>query len=280
MMIRNVSVVLLPLLVLTAFPDRSRASFVFPDFSSTTGLQLNGSAAAAGTVLRLTNTGTFEAGSAWYTAGQRVQGGFATTFQFQITRGLQGGGDGFAFVIQNSSTTALGLSGGYLGYAGVSSNPGIPNSIAIEFDTIQNGNFHDPNSNHISVHTRGTLPNDADEAFSLGATTSIPDINDGNIHQIMIEYAPGTLQIFMDDNLTPRLTVAVNLGTLLNLDDGRAFVGFTAGTGTATEDHDILNWSFTESPAKAVPEPSTFVLLCTGFLGVFGYCRRRERIQG
>jgi hypothetical protein len=94
------------------------------------------------------------------------------------------------------------------------------------------------------------------------------------------DHASGTLQIFMDDNRTPRLTVAVDLGTLLSLDDSRAFVGFTAGTGTATEDHDILNWSFTESPAKAVPEPSTFVLLCTGFLGVFGYCRRRERIQG
>jgi hypothetical protein len=36
----------------------------------------------------------------------------------------------------------------------------------------------------------------------------------------------------------------VNLGTLLDLDHGRAWVGFTSATGGSREAHDILNWSF------------------------------------
>ena len=40
---------------------------------------------------------------------------------------------------------------------------GISNSIAIEFDTSHNIDFGDPDDNHISVHTRGLLPNSPDQ---------------------------------------------------------------------------------------------------------------------
>ena len=71
------------------------------------------------------------------------------------------GADGFTFVIQNSDSSlfggggssALGSTGGGLGYAG------IPNSLAVEFDTWFNPVLGDPNGNHISVHTAGTLQN-------------------------------------------------------------------------------------------------------------------------
>jgi hypothetical protein len=36
----------------------------------------------------------------------------------------------------------------------------------------------------------------------------------------------------------------MDLGQFLSLTSGRAFVGFTAGTGGAFENHDILTWSF------------------------------------
>ena len=94
---------------------------------------------------------------------QPVANGFQSTFQFRITNpgglvqytphGFQQGGDGFAFVIQNFGIPVLGPSAGYLGYHG------LPNSLAIEFDTWLNyeAGFFDPNGNHISVHSRSVL---------------------------------------------------------------------------------------------------------------------------
>jgi hypothetical protein len=222
----------------------------FPDFSSTTGLNLVGDATQFNSVLRLTSAQLGQVGAAWYINKQEVGGGFVTVFNFQVTApGGQldadgnPGGDGFAFVTQNSNVSALGFAGGAQGYGG------IPNSLAIEFDTWNSSalpfGINDPNGNHVSVHTRGILPNSDAEAFSLGSTTVIPDMSDGSVHTVMIAYEPGTLQIFVDDLSTAVLTIALNLADVLNLDDGTAFVGFTAGTGGAYENHDILSWLFT-----------------------------------
>ncbi len=61
------------------------------------------------TVLRLTPNSTGQSGSAWFTTKQPVAGPFSTTFTFQLSSPSPGAspGDGFAFVIQNSSSTAL-----------------------------------------------------------------------------------------------------------------------------------------------------------------------------
>lgn len=211
-------------------------------------LTLNGSAAFVGNRLRLTPAVEAQAGSAWQTTKRSVQRGFSTSFQFQITNlGPEGnvdnfgnpGADGFAFVIQNSSVNALGGDGGGLGY------DGIPNSLAVEFDTWGGGS--DPNGNHVSVHTRGTAPNSQDESASLGIATNIPNLSNGSIHTGSVSYsAPtggqGVLQVFVDGQRF--LAIRVNLGTLLSLDNGRAWVGFTAATGGSYENHDILSWSF------------------------------------
>jgi Legume lectin domain len=216
-------------------------------------ITLNGSASLANGVLRLTPADFDRAGSAWRTAPQSVQGGFETAFQFRIT-GLGGardttgatGGDGFAFVIQNSGLSALGICCGGIGYLG------IPNSLAVEFDTWPNPEFGDPNGNHVSVHTRGTAPNDNNEAASIGLTTAIPYLSDGRTHYAVIRYTSpsdpsvpssrrGILQVDVDG--TRALAIRVDLGQLLSLTAGRAFVGFTAGTGGAFENHDILSWS-------------------------------------
>jgi hypothetical protein len=221
--------------------------FTFADFSSTAGLQLNHGAIQVDNRLRLTGVGTENSGSAWYTSRQPVQDGFDTTFQFQITDPQNSGGDGFAFLIQNSGLTALGGGGQGIGYGNAEyyAFKGIRNSVAVEFDTYQGS--YDPNGNHISVHTRGLLPNSPDERYSIGSTTAIPDMEDGNVHTVRIEYAPGTMQIFMDDPATPRLVVHLDLSTTLSLDNGQAFVGFTGGQAVAYENHDILNWSYANS---------------------------------
>jgi len=207
---------------------------------------LNGNAAqVSGSILRLTSNSVSQAGSAWYDLKQNVSGGFSTFFEFQIT--APGGGDGFAFVIQNNGTSSLGGAGSGMGY------DGIPKSLAIEFDTYQNGahfldtNLHDVSDHEIAVHSKGIAPNSADEANALPpgpVTSQIAFQNDQLIHQVKIVYALGVLEVFLDDFSSPLLAVAVNLKSELALSDGMAFVGLTAGTGQRTENHDILDWLF------------------------------------
>jgi CHRD domain-containing protein/lectin family protein len=196
-----------------------------------------------------------QTGAAWLPAKQQVQGGFEAQFQWQITRISRRGTDGFAFVIHNAPLpfpdSAVGEGRNGLGYQG------IPNSVAIEFDTAQDlpgdfgaGTRGDPNDNHISVQTRGTEPNNANTDFSLGytaqGTPAIPLFADGSVHTTKVVYKPGTLTISLDDMTKPVLTVPVDLGAKLSLDNGQAWVGFTAATGRRAhaQAHDIHSFSF------------------------------------
>jgi hypothetical protein len=126
----------------------------------------------------------------------------------------------------------------------------------VEFDTTQNppeefgGMRGDPNANHLSVQSRGTMPNSADPTYSLGTITTIPVLSDGKVHRAKVTYVPGTLTIFLDDFTKPVLTVPVDLATTLRLADGQAWVGFTAATGGRSQVHDIRALSFTGAAAK------------------------------
>jgi hypothetical protein len=74
-------------------------------------------------------------------------------------------------------------------------------SVAIEYDPWQNiasdwqrvpNAIGDPSDNHISVHTRGLIPNNANQAYSLGSTSAVPDLADGAEHVLWLNYTPGT----------------------------------------------------------------------------------------
>jgi len=233
----------------------------FPDFGSTAGLTLKGNAQQVGSVLRLTATDQFTAaaGSAWFDSPISLSVGFESVFTFRITPGeLYRGeaGDGLTFTIQDAGLDALGFAGHAIGYGG------IPDSLAVEFDTFLNNDsgtalYGDPNGNHVSVHTRGVEPNSGDEAYSLGSSTTIPTLDDAQVHTARVDYLPGTLQVFMDGSSAPYVSVAVDLGDLLATPD--AFFGFTAGSGAATSNHDILSWSLVQ-----IPEPRTGVLAALG----------------
>ncbi len=230
-----------------AFPtlvEGQSADFTFPAFDSAAGLLLHGAAASANSRLRLTPASEGRVGGAWFATKRFVEAGFETTFQFQITApGGQDngtpGGEGFAFVIQNNSAPALGPPGGKLGY------DGIFNSVAIEFDTRQNTNFWDQAANHVSVQTHGIYANAADYGACRGSVArNLPNFADGGMHTATIAYAPGALRVFLDDLTRPVLTVDMDLAATLQLDNGQAWIGFTAATGSGYQNHDILNWSF------------------------------------
>lgn len=233
---------LVALVLTAALGSPSGASAQLPHFD------VVGDAAQLPTRLRVVPSQFNKAGAGWLPTRQSVGPGFSATFRFLLTdcRGLCG--DGFAFVVQNEGTAALGVGGGGLGYQG------IP-SVAVEFDSFSNPENDDPGNYHISVHTRGTDPNRAEEAFSLGSTSG--GLFAGHdAHTVRIDYTPGTLFVFLDGRPSPVLTVSVDLASTLGLSSGTAFTGFTAGTGAAAENHDILSFDLTQPDPCAGKEPT------------------------
>jgi hypothetical protein len=197
-----------------------------------------------GSALQLTSDAS-QTASAWLDTEQAVSSAFSTSFEFQIAPVPNNAelADGFAFVIQfaPNGTSTLGSTGagGYIGYTG------IPNSIAIEFDTFQNS--WDPAYTHIGVQSNGPLANSADHTTAAKLVTPVQaTFADGAIHNATITYdGTSTLSVFLDGAATPVVTVPVNLSTLLTLDSGTsAFVGFTAATGAGSEYSDILAWTW------------------------------------
>ena len=215
--------------------------------------------------LRLTPDKLNRVGIAYYGAKIPVKNGFETTFDFRIYRpgrpeGQTGeiGAEGLAFIIQNESLNARGHAGSSMGYAG------ITNSVAVEFDIYANvsddeHNVEDPDGNHISVQTNKAEPygQAGPEIYhSLGYTTkeTHPDLpafigNDTQSHSVKIIYVPGLLQIFLDDMTAPVLEVDVNLTDYIQMDDGKAYVGFTSSTGLTWgwAAHDVLNWKLQQT---------------------------------
>jgi len=238
-------------------------------------------------VLRLTpNTGN-QVASAWFNSPQFVQNGFSTNFQFQFTGASAPPADGIAFVIQNSSTAAIGYAagnGGALGYGDgdASTNPstgaGIPNSLAIEFDVFQNS--WDPafdGAGHVAVQSCGTGPNtshhnqlclgDGGPNSTLGAPVSTPSLTDGLVHSVTVTYTPpvsgcpvaclGSLHVILDNvDLYPS-GVSVDLNSIGLGEGGSAYVGFTGATGADVENQDILNWTYTAQSQSGVVTTQT-----------------------
>lgn len=224
--------------------------------------------------LELTANAINEEGSAWFNTPQAVTKPWTSTFQFQLTGG--GSGDGFAFVIQNNGLSSIGGYGGGIGYGtrcttasettshcvNDGNDVGIPSSLAIEFDTFQNGydpSYDAPNQ-HVAVQSCGASPNSPNHQECNFGVSPIPAaINDGLPHTVKIEYSlPNCSESECGNNLsvsidgTVVLTTSVDLNSVLSLNNGNAFVGFTAATKGASEAHDILNWTFAGSQTQTV----------------------------
>lgn len=123
----------------------------------------------------------------------------------------------------------------------------LTNSVVVEFDTWNSYNWDLGRANHIAIHSRGTAANSADynlagRGYGLAPFTILA----GGTHTARIRYdaVAHTLSVFLDGRATPTAVANIDLSTLLSLDNGTAWVGFTAATGGAMSNHDILSWSY------------------------------------
>ena len=261
-----------PVTALTLSPAQIAANlpgalgdFTYDNFRNPKSLQLLGNAAsvttADGPVLQLTPSAIGQAGAAWSAAPIALTpgGGFSTFFMFRLSQpggmvDIDGvpGGDGIAFLIQ-SAGYLYGTAGGGLGYEG------IPNSLAVEFDTWdngpQNGTPGDINGNHVAINSNGA----ANDPISVPVTDPL---NNGQIWYVWIDYdgLSQDLEVRLSETpvrpLTNLLSTPVNLPAILGTTN--AFVGFTAATGAAYEEQDILAWKFMALPTTRVT--GTFAL--------------------
>ena len=252
-----------------------------PDFSSNQScMALNSSATFAtgsSTSLQLTSNNQYLTGSAWYTTPQSVSNGFTTTFQFQFTNSSSNPADGIAFVIQNASagTGAIGDigNGGPIGYGDddANTNPsqgeGIPNSLAIEFDTFQNA--WDPSplngvESHVAIQSCGTGPNTSHHNYlcngitgansTLGQPVITEYLVDGAVHTVTITYTPdcstcspattANIQVVLDGVSIYPNGIPVEISSIGLTQAGAAYVGFTGSTGGDWETQDLLSWTF------------------------------------
>ncbi len=249
--------------VLKAGLSGTQFEIAFSGFSGTTD---TGTATPLD-VLQLTPNQTHQVGSAWYNTQQPVAAAFSTTFTFQLSNSSLLPADGIAFVIQNSASSALGPDGCGIGFgfssSGCTTGLGIPDSLAVEFNTYLNLGV-DRSNNSVSVQSNGTNNNCVDSSCTLpgGLNYNLPvTLADGNIHTATVSYtlqsapaqtsctvggAPGPcLDVILDGNDLFPLGVPVNLSTLLTLNSGNAWVGFTGSTGAQYTKQVIPSWTFT-----------------------------------
>lgn len=237
----------------------SSFSVAFPNFADLSNFALNGVTRNIGNpvvvggtpVLRLTNNFN-QNGSAFYTTPVAVSAdgapvSFSSHFQFRISNPRNTGADGLAFLVANSPNQ-IGGAGGGIGYTGI--NP----SLAVEFDTWNNGGIDGNSDNHVGINLNGDLS-------SVVRYVPPTSLENGAVKYVWIDYdGPARrLEVRLAESparpASPQLTHTVDLPALLGRPNG--FFGFTSGTGGAAADHDILSWSFSSnSGTSAYLSPS------------------------
>jgi beta-glucanase (GH16 family) len=198
-------------------------------FAGATGLQLNGSAALVGSLLRLTNGGSNQAASV-FTATKVGVSQFSTSFDFKLTNA---NADGFTFAVQGGSPTRIGGAGGSLGYQGMGS------SLAIKFDLYNNMG---EGNNSTGLYINGVVPT---AAGSIDLNGTGINLHSGNSFNVSMSYDGTTLKVTITDKVTLASATQSYRINIPGIVGPTAYVGFTGGTGGASAIQDILAWTYT-----------------------------------
>jgi hypothetical protein len=196
-----------------------------------TGWQLNGGGTVptlSSNVLELTDGTDGEASSAFYGVAQ-----YAGSFTASFTYVGDGGADGAAFILEDSSagTLALGGGGGALGYFG------ITNSVALEFNL-----YIFP----------GIAPGTNGNTYGSGAgiiygTTGAVHVNSADPINVDLSFANGILAVKLTDTTTfATYSTNYQFGPLTPLLGGSdlAYVGFSGADGGTSSIQTFSNFEF------------------------------------
>ncbi|KAJ0668629.1 putative protein kinase RLK-Pelle-L-LEC family [Helianthus annuus] len=241
-------------LLLLRPPPSSAVDFLLNSFNSTT-ISLYGNATIQSNILTLTNATPVQIGRALYphkipTKNNSTLIPFSTSFIFSMapTRHLLPG-HGFVFLftpvtgIQNANAAQnLGLFSRTVD--GNSSN----HVFGVEFDVFRNEEFGDINDNHVGIDVNSLSSVNASEAGVYGDEEGfkVLRMNDGGNYQVWIDFDGFVVNVSLDrvgGKKPTRCLMKVPLD-LSGVFEDEMYVGFTASTGTLTQSHRILGWSF------------------------------------
>jgi hypothetical protein len=242
--------------------------FEYSSFTYDTNLCISGEASLQIPVLNMIKDRSGKDAAIFHAQSMNVLYGFSTEFSLSVSSPVAPAisADGFAFVIQSSSTWTHvvydGLSGGCgIGYKN------IHQEIAIEFDTFQNAygvpnsgcpELMDPAYPHVGI--QGSENNgwpwaispshDPIKYSSLITPVQMPNIADGVIRPYKITFTPlgsggGLLEVYIGS--TRYASMVLYLQNYIR--GTTAYVGFTAGSGVHVEDINIHSWKFQTCPS-------------------------------
>lgn len=148
---------------------------------------LNGTAQEAGTdCYQLTTTQGNQNGAVWSADFIDLSQPFDLNLTMNFGDLDVGGADGMVFVLQDVGTSALGQTGGGLGFNG------FDPSFGIEFDTWQNGQYGDLVQDHIGFISDGSVDHSPPSGLGGPVTANIDgaNIEDGEDHPVRITWDP------------------------------------------------------------------------------------------
>jgi HYDIN/CFA65/VesB family protein len=178
------------------------------------GWSFNGKAAMTGAATTLTQAVANQAGAVLYPHAVSTAS-FSATFNVALGGGTGGEGMTLALLNTGSKWSSVGGSGQGLGFAGL-------NGLAVVLGTQQGTGAPSANFVGIEKGTAGGTP-----SFVATKALPAPDLRAGT-HTVTVTLKSGTLTVTIDGS--PVLTHAVTVPS-------SAFVAYTGGTGTLTDQH-------------------------------------------
>lgn len=174
---------------------------------------------------RLTQASASQNGSIWSNGSIDLNQNFDLLFDVNLGSN-NGGADGMVFVLA-PSIPAPGQGGGGIGYLGMS------NTIAIEIDTYDNGNYNDIFNDHMAIISNGSTDHNAASTLSPTVNASATNVNieDGQYHTFRVKWDANTqtLEAYFDCVLRVSYTGNIVANQLNN--NSSVKYGFTASTG-------------------------------------------------
>lgn len=228
----------------------------------------NGTPQVVGSTLQLVNDAYGAATSAFTTGlfNFTPTTPFSTSFRLHYAwtsdvNGFGIGGDGIAFVMQGGPANALGRGGDGLGY------DGITNSLGVSFQSFWDNVW----IGYANVQTQVNVLNGG-TGLVIGPnadfTVNVNLAYDG-ANNLSVGYSTSNGYVFAPQ------WFAVDPSSL----GGTVRLGFTGGSGAATQLAEVDNWTVTGlAPTTITPEPATFGLFALGASGIAVVARRRRRV--
>jgi hypothetical protein len=219
----------------------------FVPADTTTDLTVGGNGVYTPTVtsngqLQISTSAANEATNTFTTTPIAIDSDFSTSFDFQFTNP---NADGFAFVIQNQGNNVVGGSGGLFGYGGDTS------SLAVVFNM-----YSGVTQTQLGINGK-MIGSPADMSGTLGNAFHNLDANKAtDVFQVSLNYNASTQTLYEAVRDT---TTGLGYSTSYNLASYRLgaeyvlgpgsndYVGFTAGTGGANAQQDILDWTVNDA---------------------------------